>query len=329
MHRPLLTIAIPTLRRLAYLREAVSSALEQDYEQFEILVSNDGRDPAIRDYMVGVTRGDGRVRYLETTGGLGLSGNWNWCAKHAAGTHLVIIGDDDRLLPAFLSSLAPNAARHDVVFCNHYLIDERGERRADTDEQLRIYGRAELPKGRVVEGERVAWMNAVAPSATLVRTALVRTLGFNPALNTPELEFYVRAARSGASFYFDNRYLSEYRTHSTSETARGLWHDRLLFALQEVEATSPAAIVARHAQLRRVARTAVMESLVAGRVEIAQAIVKTGLVQPAWLRVAASFAARSGPELAPRVVAIARAIKRLFTKLAGSARRLRTGPQRC
>src|SRR5262249_27402021 len=154
----------------------------------------------IREYMRKMVEGSDRVRYVETPQRLGLSGNWNWCADHAAGTHLVIIGDDDRLLPSFLSSLAPYTANSDVVFCNHFLIDEKGQRRVGSERQFEVYGRGQLTTGPVQEPERMAWMNAIAPSATLVRTALVRTLRFNPDLNTPELEFYVRAAHDGASF---------------------------------------------------------------------------------------------------------------------------------
>src|SRR5262249_12710620 len=160
---------------------------------------------------------------------------------------------------------APPTADSDVVFCNHFLIDEDGQRRPDSEQQLAVYGRGQLSTGPVQESERMAWMNAIAPSATLVRTALVRTLKFNPDLNTPELEFYVRAAYEGASFFFDSRSLSEYRSHPGAETARGLWFDRLLFALLKVQASSPAGVAARSVQLRSVARGAALQALTAGR----------------------------------------------------------------
>ena len=314
MPRPLLTVAIPTLSRLGYLREALESALAQDYPTFEVLVSNDGEDEAIRRYMHRMVETSDRIRYVETPGRLGLSGNWNWCADHASGTHLVIIGDDDRLLPTFLSCLAPHTATSDVAFCNHFLIDEGGHRRANSEQELAVYGRGLLKTGPVQEPERMAWMNAVAPSATLVRTALVRTLRFNPDLNTPELEFYVRAAYAGASFFFDSRSLSEYRTHPGAETARGLWFDRLLFALLKVQASTPAGVDARRSQLRSVARTAALRALASGRVDVARAVLLTGFVQPRSLHLALEIVARSG-SLAPGFIAMGRAFRRLTRRL--------------
>jgi len=317
---PLLTVAIPTLSRLGYLREAVESALAQDYSHVEVLVSNDGRDEAIRQYMRRMGQVSDRLRYVETPERLGLSGNWNWCADNAAGTHLVIIGDDDRLLPSFLSSLAPHTAKNDVVFCDHFLIDKDGRRREDSEEQLAVYGRGQLATGRVQEPERVAWMNAVAPSATLVRTELVRTLRFNPDLNTPELEFYVRAAHDDASFFFDSRSLSEYRSHPGAETARGLWFDRLFFALLKVQASSPAGIAAREVQLRSVARGAAFQALAAGRVDVARSILRTGVIRPMSLRIALEIAARSGRSVSPFLIAAGRGFRRFARRLHSPAR---------
>jgi glycosyltransferase involved in cell wall biosynthesis len=312
---PLLTVAIPTLNRLGFLREAVESALAQDHPTFEVLVSNDGNDDAIRQYMRGVVEKSDRVRYLETPRRLGLSGNWNWCAEHASGTHLVIIGDDDRLLPSFLSTLAPYTADTDVVFCNHFLIDETGHRQADSEQQLAVYGRGQLTTGPVQEPERIAWMNGIAPSATLVRTTLVRTLTFNPDLNTPELEFYVRAAYNGASFFFDSRSLAEYRSHPGTETARGLWFDRLLFALLRVRALSPAGVAARRLQLSSVARGATLQALAAGRVDVARSVLRTGLVQPLSLRLGLEVVSRSGRLLSPRFITVGRRFRRLSRRL--------------
>ena len=39
---PLVTIAIPTVERLPYLKEAVASALKQTYERIEVLIGDDG-----------------------------------------------------------------------------------------------------------------------------------------------------------------------------------------------------------------------------------------------------------------------------------------------
>lgn len=309
MSFPLLTIAIPTLQRLAYLREAVASAQAQDYPNFEVLISDDGNHPGIREFGEQTVHEDPRVRYMRTGGGMGLSGNWNRCAQEARGTHLVIIGDDDRLLPTFLSDLAPATPQHDVVFCNHFLIDETGARRADGEEQLRIYGRGELTTGTLTDPEAVVWMNAVAPSATLVGSEAARSVRFDPTLNTPELDFFVRLAATGASFYFDGRHLSEYRTHAGSETARGLWHGRLFFALMRQPARTASGSLAREAQLRRLGRTSAIEALLAREPDVARRIARSGFLSVP-LAVSVRAVAAMGPAAGRRSVLLARAVRR-------------------
>jgi glycosyltransferase involved in cell wall biosynthesis len=256
-----LTIAIPTFERLAYLREAVHSALAQDYDAYEILISDDGSSDAIRDFGTTQARSNGRLRYVHTPQRLGLSGNWNHCAAHARGTHLVIIGDDDRLRSDFLSMLAPHTQRHDVVFSDHVLIDSKGSEIAGSAELLRRYGRELLPAGPVQDVEAVAWRNAVAPSATLVRAELVRRLQFDPGLNTPELDFFTRAALEHSSFFFVPAKLAEYRVHADSATSGGLTGLALYRKLTSTPAFTPTGQVARRRQLVELGRGALVESV--------------------------------------------------------------------
>jgi glycosyltransferase involved in cell wall biosynthesis len=253
---PLLTIAIPTFSRLAYLREAANSAIGQDYANLEVLISNDGPSPEIEAFGQQLEQQDQRVRYIRTPSRLALSGNWNWCVAHARGSHLVIIGDDDRLLPRFLSTLAPFTSEFDVVFADHTLIDDKGRQLEDAAVLLSRYGRGALPPGAVENPEVVAWNNGVAPSAALVRTTLARRLLFDPELNTPELDFFVRAAHAAARFYFVPEVAAEFRVHVGSATASGLTLDRLFIKLLGTPAATTAGRAAQEQQLTALAPSA-------------------------------------------------------------------------
>jgi glycosyltransferase involved in cell wall biosynthesis len=306
---PFLTVAIPTLDRLDYLAEAIASARAQTYEPFEILVSDDGHLGQTRELAVGLQREDARIRYIRTSGHIGLAGNWNHCADEAAGTHLVVIGDDDRLLPNFLSSLGAHTWNADVVFSNHDLIDEKGRVLEDSSARLAVYGRAALASGPVSEPEAIAWRNGVPPSATLVRAELVRQLRFNERLNTPELEFYVRAAAAGARFWFEPRVLSEFRVHSLSETSRGLRYEALLDSLLGLRAVTAAGDRERERQLALVARAALSEALARGRGASARKVAETGYLRSRTLRMLAAAAAFVP---APALRTTVRAFRRLW-----------------
>lgn len=226
---PLVTIAIPTYRRLAYLQEAVASAQAQDYPTVEILVSDDGPTEVIGAWCQVAAKKDRRLRYQKNTRNLGLAGNWNALADAARGEFIVIIGDDDRLLPEFVSRLmALTESGTQVAFSNHYLIDERGVRLAEASRKhTALYHRADLPAGQLMHAERSVWQNAIPASASLLRVADVRRLRFKEDLNTPEIELFLRLAREGGKFVFTSEYLAEYRVHTGSATGTGLWSDRL------------------------------------------------------------------------------------------------------
>lgn len=236
MTPPLVTVAVPTLSRLHYLKEAVGSALAQDYPAVEVLVGDDGRSEELRAWCEALAAREPRVRYQRNARPLGLAGNWNALADAARGEFITIIGDDDRLLPSFVGRLAGALAGSPrVAFANHYLIDAGGARLAE--ESLRCsrrYGRDLLAAGEVEDAGRAVWRNSVPMSAAMFRTEDARRLRFAEELNTPEIEFFARLAHEGARFVFVPDYLAEYRTHPASATAAGLWSERLARRLARV-----------------------------------------------------------------------------------------------
>src|SRR2546423_11420789 len=94
-----ITIAIPTFNRLRYLKESVASALSQSYPNIEVLVSDDGSSDGTGEWCRDLARADTRFRYQRNQKNLGLAGNWNALADGARGEYMMLLGDDDRLLP--------------------------------------------------------------------------------------------------------------------------------------------------------------------------------------------------------------------------------------
>jgi glycosyltransferase involved in cell wall biosynthesis len=235
---PLVSICIPTLsaQRLPYLREALASARSQTHTNVEILVRDDGSQDAIRDFVLEQARTDGRVYYARNETRLGLGGNWNALAQWARGEFIVIIGDDDRLLPSFVSRLlSAFTSETAVVFSNHYVIDAEGARVAELTRQfLMTFGRGSLPSGPIADPASCVWQNSVPMSASLLRASHVKRLGIKTDLNTPEIELFARLAAEGHSFVFEPDYLAEYRVHTQSQTSKGLAGERLLRYLEPI-----------------------------------------------------------------------------------------------
>jgi glycosyltransferase involved in cell wall biosynthesis len=125
---PLVTVAIPTLRRPAYLREALASVLAQTYANLQIIVSNDAAGDetaaAVREFT------DPRIVLLENTDGpRGIVTNFNRALAAATGTYFVLVCHDDRIGPTFVESMVELfEGRDDVMvgICPQEVIDEHG-----------------------------------------------------------------------------------------------------------------------------------------------------------------------------------------------------------
>src|SRR5436190_2130864 len=147
------SILIPTLNRLALLKETLESARSQTHPDLEILVSDNGSTDRTRDYVAEASAVDARVRLLPARPSPDMFSNFNYLVEQSAGDAFCIVSDDDRLLPEYVSHLVrPLMADPGVVasFCDHWIISAAGERLDDaSDRNSAAYGRTTLPEGRV------------------------------------------------------------------------------------------------------------------------------------------------------------------------------------
>ncbi len=309
---PTVTVCIPTFRRLNYLKEAVAAALAQTLREVEVLISDDGTSEELRRWSEAAAQADSRVRYRRNETNLGLGGNCNECVSAARGQWLVIQGDDDRLLPSFCEQLLRVAASDSVVlFSNHYVIDEHGNRLEKESVEWTVrYGRNILPRGRVEHTARCVWSNAVPMTSALVRADAIKRLGIKTDVNTPEIELFARLASEGARFDHEPAYLAEFRTHAGSSTSSGLFSERLVKYLEPI-AVPAAAEDAKRAFMAPLTRSAVDRLLRAGDQKQALQVMRSPyyphtLTDPTLI--AQALAVRAPLQLGARAYRLARRI---------------------
>jgi glycosyltransferase involved in cell wall biosynthesis len=92
---PKISVLIPTYNRADYLEEAIESVLEQDYGNFELIVSDngstDGTEERVKKYLT-----DSRARYFRNERNLGSGANYRKLLyEHAAGHLGHFLTDDD------------------------------------------------------------------------------------------------------------------------------------------------------------------------------------------------------------------------------------------
>lgn len=100
---PLVSILIPTYNRADFVSEALDSALAQDYQNIEVIVtdnaSTDGTVEVVQEY----ANRDSRVQLFCQEKNLGPVLNWKAGLGYATGEYIKILWSDDLMSPSFVS----------------------------------------------------------------------------------------------------------------------------------------------------------------------------------------------------------------------------------
>jgi CMP-N-acetylneuraminic acid synthetase len=111
-----------------FLEQAIESVLRQHYEDWELILIDDGSTDQTPEIM-GLYAGDTRVRIFKTPG-LGLPATANLALQESRGRYIIRLDGDDVFDENILFVLASYLERHPevaLVFPDYYLIDEAGE----------------------------------------------------------------------------------------------------------------------------------------------------------------------------------------------------------
>lgn len=101
------SVAMPAFKP-DFFREAIASVVAQTYDDWELVIVDD-HSPADLYSIAEPFLSDSRVRYHRNERNFGfvdVVDNWNRSLGYCTGDYVICIGDDDRLLPWCLSSLA-------------------------------------------------------------------------------------------------------------------------------------------------------------------------------------------------------------------------------
>ena len=107
--RPLLTVCIPAYNRAGLLKPLLDSILSQNFNDFEVLICEDGSPE--RSAIAGVVQefqelDHGRIRYEENTSNLGYDGNIRRLVERANGQYCIFMGNDDLMCAGALEAIA-------------------------------------------------------------------------------------------------------------------------------------------------------------------------------------------------------------------------------
>ncbi|WP_072621166.1 glycosyltransferase family 2 protein [Spirulina major] len=221
---PTVSVCIPTYNRAELLRIAIESVLEQSYQDWELIICDDGSSEPTPTLMAQYTA-DPRIQYLRHPQNIGKSNNMRSGFFAATGQYFLKFDDDDRLTPDFLSHTIAVLESHpqvDFVGTDHWIIGADNQRHLDlTEENSRRWGRATLPPG-IVKNLLVTVFEkqSFQVGATLFRTRVLKEVDFmRPGLtNCEDNDLFVRLALAEKTAYYLPERLMEYRRHPEQNT---------------------------------------------------------------------------------------------------------------
>lgn len=106
---PKISVLIPTRNRLPYLRDCLQTALDQLPADMEIIVADNATDDGTREYLASL--GD-KIRVTRSDVVLPMTDNWVRALDLVTGEWVIVIGDDDCLMPDFAAMAQVAIAGH-------------------------------------------------------------------------------------------------------------------------------------------------------------------------------------------------------------------------
>lgn len=219
MYQPLVTIVIPVYNGANYLAESINSALEQTYQNKEIIVVNDGSNDDGETEKVALSFGD-KITYLCKENG-GVSSALNLCIEHMHGEWLSWLSHDDLYYPekveAEVNYVGDLLKKNPDLDLNRVVVRCAAESMDKNGKTILKYNYSDVKeKEPLIEMilNNVYNYRLAGCSFLLPADAFKKVGKFNESIRTvSDAEYWYRLLFAGYDFYYLDRYLIRGRVH--------------------------------------------------------------------------------------------------------------------
>jgi len=110
--KPLVSIGMPVYNGERFIRQALDSLLAQDYENFELIISDNASTDGTREICLEYGAKDKRIRYYQNEKNMGGAWNFRHVLELASGEYFMWAAHDDLWEPDFVSTLTACLTRN-------------------------------------------------------------------------------------------------------------------------------------------------------------------------------------------------------------------------
>lgn len=214
------SVIIPAYNGDRYLAEAIDSVLQQTYQDYEIIVVDDGST----DHTAQVAQQYGKaVRYL-TQANQGVAASRNLGLAAALGDYIAFLDQDDILLPHKLSSQAAMLDQDpDLGIVNSGWQIYRGNSISDQQDRAEAAVKPWEQIPQLTSADLIIWKPVFLGAMLFRRNWLERVGGFNTSLEqTPDVDLVMRLAKIGCPAAWVEQITVKYRQHETNASKNAL-----------------------------------------------------------------------------------------------------------
>jgi len=215
---PKVSVIIPTYNRLPMLKEAVDSVLSQDFEDFELIVVDDGSTDGTGEE---IKRYGGRVRLLQFPENRGVSAARNRGLLHARGKYVAFLDSDDLWVKGKLKiqvSFLDDNPHYPLCYTDEIWI-RKGKRVNPMVKHAKYSGWI---------FEKCLLLCIISPSSAMMRRTLFSRVGlFDEALPVCEdYDFWLRVSARFPVFFINRKLIIKRGGHLDQLSQRSWGNDR-------------------------------------------------------------------------------------------------------
>ena len=195
---PLVSVVIASYNHATYVRDCLESVLTQTWQNFEIVITDDGSVDETASIIRGID--DSRIQLDVFAQNRGACIAFNHAIRRASGRYIAVLNSDDRFLPHKLQrqvEFLEENPQVGAVFAHPQLINESGGQFADSAHK-------DFSVFHVGNRSRHSWLryffdhgNCLCHPSVMVRRECYEQLGLLDArlAQVPDLDFWIRLTR--------------------------------------------------------------------------------------------------------------------------------------
>lgn len=232
MNQPLVSVITPIYNGYKYIDQCVESVVLQSYENWELLLIDDGSTDQSLEKIYKWINKDSRIKFLAhpNNSNKGVSLTRNLGITYSSGKYIALLDCDDIWFSEKLQKqveILEDDPELTLVYCKAVVIDDDGFSLDKSNKNIEfphIAGNGYPGKHNIFNEllNEIIWIPC--PTVVFPKKIINEIGGFQENLKhqCEDLIFFILASNLGAA-YFINDFLAEYRIHSNSYTSKNPW----------------------------------------------------------------------------------------------------------